>query len=136
MRGAMGNVLSATELLRMEQSGQKAPDPSTSFLLAYNAPQYKQAVQDAMRKALTDVIPSQSVEIAVDFGKSTSDFDFGQTKVDGDIGLSWGGWFAFSANGQWDKTTENLETYDEESEIKIKLLFDDIRRVTINPGQW
>lgn len=133
----MGNMPSPAELVRkFWQSGVRIDPPIPRRIPAYSAPTYKQAVQAAMKKALNNFTPPNSEEIKLDFGKSTSDFNFGQTKVGGVADVSYGGWFSFSANADYESTSETLDTRDESSEVSIKMLYDTIQRIPITPGLW
>ena len=136
MHGAMGNILSPIELQRRFKLGQKIDTPIFQRIPAYNAPAYKQAVQAAMRKALTDFTPPNSYEIKLDFGKSTSDFDLGQTNIGGGVDVSYGGWFSFNASADNSKKSETLNTHDESSQVSLKMLYDTIQRIPITPGSW
>ncbi|KAL9093884.1 MAG: hypothetical protein Q9165_003807 [Trypethelium subeluteriae] len=136
MHGAMGNILSPAELVRKFQSGEKIAPPVFQRILAYNAPEYKQAVQAAMKKALTNFTPPNSYEFQIDLGKSTSDFNFGQTKIGGTVDISYGGWFSFSAGADHESSSETLDTEDESSQVVVKLVYDTIQRIPITPGSW
>ena len=66
----------------------------------------------------------------------TSDFDLGHTTIGGDTSVSYDGWFSFSASADHISDSETLNTYDENSQVSIKLLYDTIQKVTITPGSW
>lgn len=132
----MGNVLSPAEVLRLYNSNKPVPEPAFQRLPAYNAPNYKTAVQTAQTKSGNKYDPAASVEFTIDSGKSTSDFKFGQTTGGANIGVSWGGWFSFNAGGSHSSSSETLDTSDESTSVNVKITFDNIQIVNITPGSW
>ncbi|KAK7697310.1 hypothetical protein SLS64_013658 [Diaporthe eres] len=136
MRAATGNTLSTAELIRKELSGEKIAPPSFHRLPLYDAPQYKQFVQDAMSKATSsDYNPSQSITVEIDTGKNTSDYNFGQTQGSASVGASVG-WFSFSAGASHSSESSTLQTGSESSKVSVKITYDDIQAITVNLGSW
>lgn len=136
MRAATGNTLSTAELIRKELSGEKIAPPSFHRLPLYDAPNYKQFVQDAMSKATSsDYNPSQSITVEIDTGKNTSDYNFGQTHGSASVGASVG-WFSFSAGASHSSESSTLQTGSESSKVSVKITYDDIQAITVNLGSW
>ena len=131
----MGNVLSPAELRLKFLSKEKIPPPIFQRLPAYNAPLYKGAVQAAMRKATTNFKPPNALQIDIDLGKKTSEFQLGHTDLGGSVGIR-NGWFSFNASADHTKDSEKLETGDESSTVSVKMLYDTIQLITISPGNW
>lgn len=136
MHAATGNTLSTAELIRKELKGEKIAPPSFHRLPLYDAPHYKQFVQDAMSKATSsDYNPSQSITVEIDTGKNTSDYNFGQTKGGASVGASVG-WFSFSAGASHSSESSTLQTGSESSKVSVKITYDDIQAITVNLGSW
>lgn len=136
MHAATGNTLSTAELIRKTLSNEKIAPPSFHRLPLYDAPDYKQFVQDAMSKATSsDYNPSQSITVDIDTGKDTSDYNFGQTKGSASVGASVG-WFSFSAGASHSSESTTLQTGSESSKVSVKITYDDLKAITINLGSW
>lgn len=131
----MGNVLSPAELLNAYNNGTKVPDPTFQRLPAYNAPNYKKAVQDAEARVGNDDHPKNSVTFNIDTGKQTSDFNFGQTSGGANVGVSYG-WFSFNANAEHSSSSETLDTSAESDQVSVTITYDNMELVTITPGSW
>lgn len=136
MQAASGNPLSTAELIRKQNLGEKVPDPPTYRVPLYNADGYKSFIQDAMQKySSSDYTSAQRIEVSIDAGKSTSDYNFGQTQGGGSVAAGTP-WFSFSANASHSSESSSLQTGSEASQVKVAITYNDIRAVTITPGQW
>ena len=133
---ASGNVLSDAELLQKLQLGETVPDPPFMRRPAYHAPSYRLAVQAAMKKARGDYEPENSVEFMIDMNRNTSDFNFGQTSAGGSVGFSYGGWFSFNASANHSSESSTLQTGSESESVRVRITYDTIQAITINPGAW
>ncbi|RSL44901.1 hypothetical protein CEP53_011018 [Fusarium sp. AF-6] len=136
MHAAAGNVLTSAELILKQQKGEKVPPPSYYRVPLYDAPNYKRFVQAAMKQSSSsDYNPSQSIQVTIDTGKNTSDYNFGQTKGGASVGASIG-WFSFSAGGNHSEESSTLQTGSEASQVSIKVTYDSLEAVTITTGKW
>lgn len=136
MHAATGNTLSTAEIIRKTLQNEKIAPPSFHRLPLYDAPHYKQFVQDAMSKATSsDYNPSQSITVEIDTGKNTSDYNFGQTKGGASVGASVG-WFSFNAGASHSSESSTLQTGSESSKVSVKITYDDLQAITINLGSW
>jgi hypothetical protein len=136
MKAASGAPLSNAELLNKERLGEKVPEPLTYRVPLYDAPDYKTFVQDAMKKATSsDYSSPNRIEVNIDTGKDTSDYNFGQTQGGASIGVGTP-WFSFSAGASHSEEHSTLQTGSESSQVKVVITYNDIRAVTIKPGQW
>lgn len=136
MHAATGNTLSTAEIIQKTLSNEKIAPPAFHRLPLYDAPHYKQFVQDAMSKATSsDYNPSQSITVEIDTGKNTSDYNFGQTKGGASVGARYG-WFSFNAGASHSTESTTLQTGSESSKVSVKITYDDIQAITINLGQW
>ncbi|KAK7921660.1 hypothetical protein PG985_009682 [Apiospora marii] len=93
-------------------------------------------MQDALTKSGGTYEPIDSIEFSVDTNDETSNYDFGQTTVDGKAGFTYGGWFSFGAGGNYSDTSSRLETGSDTTQIKFKILFDKMETISITPGSW
>lgn len=135
MQAAIGNVLSTAELLRKQAGDQSIPKPSTHLVPAYSAPAYKKFVQSAQSRSGGKYEPTHYVEFSIDTNTDTSKFNFGQTSAGANVGFSYG-WLGFSAGGSGSESTTTFQTGSDASSVRIKLLFDQVEAITLNPGAW
>jgi hypothetical protein len=133
MNVAAGQLSSPAELLDCYNRGVECPKPPPSKRPQYSAEGYKAFIQ-AAQHAGVKALPQQHREFKIDTSEDTSNFNFGQTSSGG--GAHSNGWFSFySAAGQ-ETTTKNLQTGSAASSVNIKIFYDDIKAVTIAPGDW
>ncbi|RBR23745.1 uncharacterized protein FIESC28_03450 [Fusarium coffeatum] len=127
MKAASGGNLSNVELLNKERSGESIPDPLTSRVPLYQSPECEAFVKDAVTEAASgDYSSHNRIEVDIDTDKDTSDYNFGQPD---DASVNAGTpWFSFG-----DST---LDTGSESSEVEVVVTYNDIRAVTVQPGQW
>ncbi|KAI8194769.1 hypothetical protein KHU50_011450 [Colletotrichum sp. SAR 10_65] len=136
MHAASGNILSTAELIKKKLSGESIPEPPFHRLPLYEAGAYKQFVQDSMQIATSsDYSSPQRIEVNIDTGKNTSDYNFGQTKGGASVGVSTG-WFSFSANASHSEESSTLQTGSESSQVQVAITYNDIKAITITTGKW
>ncbi|KAM7210391.1 hypothetical protein V8F06_014222 [Rhypophila decipiens] len=135
MHCALGNILSPQELIRKLNNGEKVPPPTFQRLPLYQAPAYKDAVQDMERKIGTDYKPNNSVSFTIDTNKSTSDFNFGQTTAGASVGVSYG-WFSFNAGGSSSESKSVITSASESENVSVKITYDKFQVVPITLGDW
>ena len=137
MRAAFGNTLSVNALIALEKANKQAPPPTAQYVPLYNAPRYKDFVDESQVKTgnnADNYEPAQSKGFTIDTGKSVSDYHFGQTTVGAHYG---GGWFySFGASGQASTTTSSLQTSSAYSSVSINITYDTIEVIDITPGLW
>jgi hypothetical protein len=115
-----------------ETAAKDCPAPKPFNVPLYDAQGYKEFVQEAQRA--TDYHPDNGIDIRVDSKKTTSQYDFGQTSVGGDVS---GGWFSpWSVGGKHTTTSETFSTTAAASSVSVRLTYEDIRAITIAPGLW
>ncbi|KAK4221696.1 hypothetical protein QBC38DRAFT_448931 [Podospora fimiseda] len=138
MEAAASGLLSASELKRLQQSGDNAPKPSIYYVPQYTElDEYKQFVQAAEAKAVTsNWKPANSYDLKIDKNKRVEDYKFGQTTAGGSVGVSCGPWFAFGASASHSETSTDSSSQVATEDVSVKILYDDIRLVPINPDQW
>jgi hypothetical protein len=86
MHVAAGDVLTPAELIRNQQNGERVQPPSYYRVPLYDAPNYKTFVQSAMEKSSgSDYNPSESIQVTIDMGKDTSDYNL--DKPEGELVL-------------------------------------------------
>jgi hypothetical protein len=136
MKAASGSPLSTAELIRKQNLGEKIPDPQTYRVPLYNADGYKSFIQDAMQKYnSSDYTSAQRIDVDIDTGKSTSDYNFGQTQGGASVGVGTP-WFSFSTNASHSSESSSLQTGSESSQVKVAITYNEIKAVTITTGQW
>lgn len=136
MRGAIGNFLTAEEIMLKQQLKQQIPQPKTQLLPLYEAPLYQDFVKGGETKIGTKYTPTDSIEFHIQTSEKTDNFDFGQTKVDGSAEFSFGPWFGFGAGGGHSTETTTVNTGSESESVKIKITFDKIQNIPIDMGKW
>ncbi|TGO49638.1 hypothetical protein BELL_1882g00010 [Botrytis elliptica] len=132
MEAAAGGLPSAAEMKRFQQAGNDDPKPAVYYVPQYTGlDEYKKFVVAAETKvASTTWKPAQSYDLKIDKNKKVEDYKFGQTSGDGSVG------FAFGASANHSKTSTDSSSQVETEDVSVKILYDDIRLVAINPGQW
>jgi len=127
MKAASGGNLSNVELLNKEHSGESISDPLTFRVPLYHSPECETFVKDALTEAASgDYSSAQRTEVGIDSDKDTSDYNFGQPD---DASIDSGTpWFSFGDSP--------LDTGSESSEVEVVITYNDIRAVTIQPGNW
>lgn len=134
MDAAFGNTLTVAQLLNLKLTGKTAPLPTTQFVPLYNAPRYKDFVEEAQVKAGGTYTPAKYHTFTIDTSKQTSDYHFGQTSIGAHYG---GGWFySFGASGAASTTTSSLQTSSALSSVSINITYDAIEIIDITPGLW
>lgn len=137
MRCAIGNFLSAEEIYLKQAQGQPIPTPKYQHLPLYEAPLYQDFVKAGETKiGNTGYTPSDSIEFHINTSEDTSHSDFGQTNMDGSAGFSYRPWFGFDANGEHSSESTAVNTGSESESVKVKITFDKIQNIQINPGKW
>ncbi|KAK4443000.1 hypothetical protein QBC34DRAFT_337557, partial [Podospora aff. communis PSN243] len=138
MEAAAGGMPSAADLKRLAQAGGNAEKPAIYYVPQYTGlDEYKKFVSAAETKAASDNWkPAQSYDLKIDINKKVEDYKFGQTSGGGSVAVSCGPWFAFNASANHSETETDSSSHVETEDVSVKILYDDMRLIAINPGQW
>ncbi|KAK1518701.1 uncharacterized protein CCOS01_11521 [Colletotrichum costaricense] len=136
MHAAIDNGLSTAEIISKNHQGDDISEPSFQRLPLYEAGSYKQFVQDALQEANDgDYSSPQRIEVNIDVEGDASDYEFGQTGGDGNIGAGTG-WFSFSDDASHSEESYVLETGSESSEVEVTVTYNSIQAISITTGPW
>ncbi|KAK1446567.1 hypothetical protein CCUS01_12315 [Colletotrichum cuscutae] len=136
MHAAIDNGLSTAEIISKIHQGNDISEPSFQRLPLYEAGSYKQFVQDALQEANDgDYSSPQRIEVNIDAEEDVSDYDFGQTGGDGNLGAGIG-WFSFSDDASHSEESYVLETGSESSEVEVTVTYNAIQAISITTGPW
>ncbi|KAK1460813.1 hypothetical protein CMEL01_15110 [Colletotrichum melonis] len=136
MHAAIDNGLSTAEIISKIHQGDDISEPSFQRLPLYEAGSYKQFVQDALQEANDgDYSSPQRIEVNIDVEGDASDYEFGQTGGDGNVGAGTG-WFSFSDDASHSEESYVLETGSESSEVEVTVTYNSIQAISITTGPW
>ncbi|KAH7082500.1 hypothetical protein FB567DRAFT_594973 [Paraphoma chrysanthemicola] len=126
----------AAEILNAYNKGEKIPAPAGIYWRPdYHCPNYASTVK-SWQNLVGSTVKRQEFTLNLDSGKSVKETSFGQTTGSAGVSFDYGPWISFGAGGSANKTEDSLKTDDESQNISITVSFDDMRAVTISPGEW
>lgn len=117
--------------------GPKLPDPTDLYSVAqFGSPEYHGIVAGWQKSATKAPAPTGSFQLNLSDAKNVKDTDFGHTKLDGDLSITYGSIFSFGTDASSDTTEDTLSTKVTETNVKITVSWDATAKASLKPGAW